>query len=303
MADRGEQTGLLCIEISYVKGTSNPERIFQTASKLIESLKSLDAVLSQTLDPSLETVLTLEDTERGSLRTWIGTKLKNVPEDALRSGEVKKLAGHYLNEARLKVVEWCDKHPKQQTIEDVKQLQEEIVQIASNSGISAIPAFKTPDAIQLLTSMEQMSRSQDRLSEQEKVEFIAFEGRSTISKDFELDATLRESLVVAEIIQSTTTMVLKIKRPDLLGEARWEFKHGNEPISAKIEDLEWLSRHHRRDPTAQVMAGDALKVTVVVAVTYDANRNVIDKNYRITKVIEIVPPDSTEQNDLFDHNR
>jgi hypothetical protein len=303
MADRDEETGLLCIEIRYVKGSSNPERIFQTASKLIESLKSLDVVLSKTLDPSLETILTLEDTERGSLRTWIGTKLRNVPEDALKSGEVKKLAGHYLNEARLIAIKWCDKHPKKQTIEDVKQLQEEIVQVASDSGLAAIPAFKTPDAVQLLTSMEQMSRSQDRLSEEEKIEFIAFEGRSILSKDFELDAALRESLVVAEVVQSVTTMILKIKRPDLLGEARWEFKHGNESISAKIEDLDWLSRNHRRDPTAQVMAGDALKVTVVVAVTYDTNRNVIDKNYRITSVLEIVPPDSTEQNDLFDHSR
>jgi AAA15 family ATPase/GTPase len=44
---------------------------------------------------------------------------------------------------------------------------------------------------------------------------------------------------VNETIVSEGEMILKIKKPDLLGNTPWLFKHGK-PIQAHIEDTEWL---------------------------------------------------------------
>jgi hypothetical protein len=294
------QDGLFCIEIKYERGSPSPERIFRATAEMIESLRALDDVLTVTLHPDVETVLTLEDTERGSLRTWLGTKLKNMPEDAVKNGEIKKFVGHYLNLARLKTLSWCEKHQSQQTAEDVVVLQGELVEIAKDAQLAQIPAYQAPNAARLLSSVERIARSLERLTEKDTVDFKSAEGVQRITGSFHLDPNLVESMVVHETIESRSKMLLKVKRPDFLGEAKWEFKHGADFMSAKIEDHDWLARNHARDPAAQVVAGDALRAEIVSKASYDVGGNVVEISHRIVKVLAVVPPETDTQRRLIE---
>lgn len=294
------QDGLFCIEIKYERSSPRPERIFRATAEIIESLRTLDDVLTVTLHPDVETVLTLEDTERGSLRTWLGTKLKNMPEDAVKNGEIKKFVGHYLNLARLKTLSWCEDHQSKQTAADVVVLQGELVEIAKDAQLAQIPAYQAPNAARLLSSVERIARSLERLTEKDTVDFKSAEGVQRISGGFHLDPNLVESMVVHETIESQSKMLLKVKRPDFLGETKWEFKHGADFISAKIEDHDWLTRNHARDPSAQVVAGDALRVEVVSRASYDVSGNVVEISHRIVKVLAVVPPETDTQRRLIE---
>lgn len=298
-AELTPQDGLFCLEIKYERGAQSPERIFHAAAEIIEALRGLDEVLINTLHPEFETVLTLEDTERGSLRTWLGTRIRNMPNQAVKDGDIKKFVGHYLNLARLRVLKWSEKHQTTQTSEDVVVLQGELVEIAKNADVAAIPAYQSPNAARLLSSVERIARSLEKLTEKETVDFKSIEGNQRVAGGFHLDPQLIDSMVVKETIESTACRLLKVKRPDLIGEAKWEFKHGHEAISAKVDDQQWLEKYHQRDPTAQVVPGDALRANVVSVARYDANGNVVDISHRIVKVLEIVPPDSSTQQSLI----
>jgi hypothetical protein len=55
-----------------------------------------------------------------------------------------------------------------------------------------------------------------------------------INKSFAVVPEALTDLLVKESLQSEAQMILLVKRPDFLGDARWEFRQGRLPIEAKI---------------------------------------------------------------------
>ncbi|MEB3283227.1 MAG: hypothetical protein VKK42_30335 [Lyngbya sp.] len=92
-------------------------------------------------------------------------------------------------------------------------------------------------------------------------------------------------------------MILKIKKPDYLGESKWEFKHEKRTINVKIQDLEWLSKFRNREVV--VAPGDAIKAIVEVISKYDFSGEVISIQYSIQKVLEVIPMPPESQLSLF----
>lgn len=83
-------------------------------------------------------------------------------------------------------------------------------------------------------------------------------------------------------------MVLKIKKPDYIGESKWIFKDGKRRIEAKIGDLEWLESFRSKDVI--IYPGTAIKAIVEVINKYDFSGELKSSQYTIKKVIEIIPP-------------
>lgn len=94
-------------------------------------------------------------------------------------------------------------------------------------------------------------------------------------------------------------MILKVKKPDFLGNSQWEFKHDNRIITARILDDQWLESF--RNGQVVIKPGDAIRANVLIEVNYGYDREVVSTNYRIITVDEVIdlnPP--TKQNALFD---
>ena len=92
-------------------------------------------------------------------------------------------------------------------------------------------------------------------------------------------------------------MILKVKKAEFLTDARWEFKHGNQTIPAKIHHTEWLKDYQAgRIP---VLPGDALQVVVRTEARYDHDMNLIRVSYDILTVIDVIRPDIGEQPTLL----
>ena len=106
-----------------------------------------------------------------------------------------------------------------------------------------------------------------------------------------------EDLLTAETIFSTSEMILKIKKPDYLGDSKWEFRHRKEAINARIEDAEWMNRFRNRE--IALKPGDSIKATVNIEVKYDFDREVTAVNHTITKIIEVIISKPNAQSNLF----
>jgi hypothetical protein len=79
-----------------------------------------------------------------------------------------------------------------------------------------------------------------------------------------------------------------VRRPDFLGEAKWEFRFERKPFSAKISDEKWLSDFHAG--SIDIRPGDALRVTLRETVTYDNNGEVMKEEREILVVADIIKP-------------
>jgi hypothetical protein len=80
-------------------------------------------------------------------------------------------------------------------------------------------------------------------------------------------------------------MVLKVRKPDYLGDSKWSFKHGSKTIEAKINDSEWLFKFKNREE--DIRPQDALVCDVTVTAKYDHDSNLISTTYEIVKVVKI----------------
>lgn len=92
-------------------------------------------------------------------------------------------------------------------------------------------------------------------------------------------------------------MILKVKKPDYLGESKWEFKYESRKLEAKIKDTIWLSDY--QSGKIDIRPGSSLRVSMNIIVKYDHDNEVISTQYEILQIIEIIPPIAYIQNELL----
>lgn len=89
---------------------------------------------------------------------------------------------------------------------------------------------------------------------------------------------------------------MKVKKPDYLGESRWEFHFENRTIEAKIRDMEWLDKFQSR--LVDVRPGDALKAKVVTEIRYSYEGDVLSTKYTLERVVDVIRYIPPKQIDL-----
>ena len=98
-------------------------------------------------------------------------------------------------------------------------------------------------------------------------------------------------LLIKESLTNDSELILKVKRPDYLGESMWDFKLGDHPVQAKIVDREWLQKF--QDRKIDVRPGDAIKAIVRQTIHYGYNAEIVYQHNEVLKVlnvITIIPP-------------
>lgn len=287
-----------CIEIDYAKGSRNPSRVFRAMSDLIEALQSLDATLVEPLAIKLEPVLLLEDIEAGSIRAWLAQKIEGIDDDSLKSGDYKKVIGSYLVKGKYAAVDFLNKKTEIASPADIEPLERELFALGEDAYVSRlIPTYTPVSRQRLLNDINKINNALEPLTDSDKVSFITNDGQET---HFNLSLSIApetiDELLTREAITSRLVMILKVKRPDFLGDAKWEFRYDKKPVIAKIADEQWLADYRAGKETLK--PGDALKAEVETTVKYGFEGDVIDTQHTILKVIEIIRPEPLEQGRL-----
>lgn len=273
------------IEIDFDKDSLDPARVFRAMSGLIDSFQTLDRSLAGSIDVSIQPVLMLEDIEAGSLKAWLRSALLSADDQALKSGEWKRIVGNYLVKAKYIVLRFLEDKEKLSNREDIARLQRELMTVAEETEVRWIPAYNPVPLPRLLGSIQSVNEAVGHLGQKDKAKFISEDGEANLNLTLQFSISEMEELLTSEIIPSDSIMILKVKKPDYLGESKWEFVFGR-GIEAKILDLEWLARFQNR--TEDVRPGDALRASVRTEVRYGYQGDVVGTSYSILKVIEVI---------------
>jgi hypothetical protein len=247
------------LEIDFDKNSSDPARVFRAMSGLIDSLQQLDRSLVGAIDVSIEPILMLEDIEAGSLKTWLREAIISADDQALKSGEWKKVVGHYLVKTKYIVLRFLESREKLSSREDITRLQQEIMTAAEETEIRRIPLYSPVPTSKLLGSIQSVNEALGQLGEKDKAKFISADGDANLNLTLHFSISEMEELLTSEVITNDSPMILKVKKPDYLGDSRWEFVF-ERAIEAKILDLNWLDQFQNRD--VDVRPGDALRALV-----------------------------------------
>jgi hypothetical protein len=135
------------------------------------------------------------------------------------------------------------------------------------------------------------------LSAGDSVSYLSSEPKTEFNRSFQVIPDALTDLLVRERITSETQMILVIKRPDFLGDARWEFRHDRRIFEARISDARWLTEF--RAGTVVIHPGDALRSVVLSTVRYGFDGEVVDSQHEIIRVDGVIHTLRPSQDNFF----
>jgi len=293
-----DEEDLVEIRIDFRQGEGDPARVFRAMTGLIESTQRLDEHFSTIISTRVRTTLVLQDIEAGSLRAKLKTIVEEIPDEALKKGETRKIVGHFLHKAKHKVIDWCSKRDQIKDRNEVKQLEADIHKLAGESDVKLLPAYAPVETGTLLSDITSINSSLEHLSEGEVATFNSAEGQSTYNPKLSIsDAVLRD-IITRESIVTEGERILKVKKPDYLGPSKWGFKYAGHLIEARVLDEKWLNDFQGRN--VGVQPGDSLRVILREELSYGYDSEIVHADYEIVKVLEVIPAPKFIQRELFD---
>lgn len=277
---------LIEIRIEFERGAGDPSRIFRAMAGLIESTQQLDSHLALSIGANVRTSLVLQDVEAASLKAKLKTIIEDLPDEALKNGEVKKVIGHYLFKAKHKLLDWCSERDKITNRKEVKHLEAELHKLAEESDIKLIPAYAQMETATLLSDINSVNNALDCLSQNDLATFTSPQGSSTYNPNLTVSPGIVQELITRETIPTEGVRILKVKKPDYLGNSKWGFKYGQHMIEAKVLDNDWVMKfqnnHHSLNP------GDSLKVILREEVAYGYDNEIVYAEYEVLEVLEVI---------------
>lgn len=276
-----------CIYIDFDKNTPEPSRIFKAMTELIDSFQEIDKTLVSLIDNKIDTVLLLEDIQAGSLKTWLKNVLTALDDEGIKNLNWKPLIGKYLVKAKYILLDMMNKRTTITDRKEIIQAQNDLLRLAEDTGVKRIPAYAPITPQKIIESLGKINGAIKNLSNKDKATYITNDDQEVrFNIEFNFVPEALEDLITKEVLEATIPMILKVKKPDYLGESKWEFKYENRIISAKIHDEEWLSKFQNRE--IDVRPGDSIRASVKQIAKYGYDFSVISISYEILKVVEII---------------
>lgn len=286
-----------CIKVDYEKGSKDPARVFRTASELISSFCDFDKILAKSVHSRIDPILLLEDVETGSIKIWLRNFIEDIDDEGIKNLDVKLIVGGYLVKAKYLAIDFLGGRTTITDRKELEVLQKNILDAAKETDVIHIPSY-TPIALpDLADGLGSISSALTHLSGGDKASIVTPYGEVGFNLEFRYAPKRIDELLTEDIMTSTSELIVKVKKPDYLGDSMWDLRHGHNTFPAKIQDFEWIGRFQGRE--LDIRPGDALRVLMEVTARYDKNGELIAQSYVVVKVYEIIPGNNQEQHELL----
>ena len=271
--------------VDFKKGEGPASRVFTATHEFIKACERLDRELVTSIDASIETVMVLEDIEARSLKTLFRNALRALDDQALKDLDWKPLVGQYLVRAKYMILRRMD---DEETPLSLPDLSREIQKIASETDVRHIPDYTPISPAALINGIRDFEGVKDHFVDGDKASMIMPDGEEV---NFNLSTRLDIDDIEAMAIKETQkiwapAMVLFVRKPDYLGMSMWDLRLGRRPLSAKIEDEEWLKEFQSRQ--VDVRPGDAIKCRVRIEMMYGHDNELINEKFYIERVLGVM---------------
>lgn len=286
------------VTVDFKKGESDPVAVFEGISALLEGFKAFDRVAIGSLDPQIEPIMVLEDVEASSITTWLRTKLRQTDDQAIRDLDWKKQVGSFAVKAKYRALEYLDRKVDAQEQGRIAQLRDDLYKLAQQPEFEHLSLFKAPIPLEeLVGPLDQIQDAKRLLERTGRVIVKTDEGEYEV----DLTSTKKPSEYLIEPDYTSTSgemdMYLLVRRPDYLGNAQWEFRHGKNAVNAHITDEEWLEKFRSGDEV--IVPGNSLYCRVSYEYKYDKTGGLVSQKYNVVKVYRIIAPSGPMQVTLW----
>jgi len=284
------------ITIDFERGTSDPVAVFTAMTKLLSGFKNVDKLILGATDPDLEPIMVLEDVEAASITSWVRNKVEAIDDMALKEFDIKQQVGKYAVKAKYRILRYLDQRVDHEEGARLEALREDLYKLATENPTAR--TLPLPNRIPLEDLAKPLDEIQDAKKLMGQNDRIIFKTEHD-SHELDIGSTKKPSKYVDSVAKDShgeMEMIITIRRPDMLGNAQWEFRHGNDPFYANIEDDEWLESLHKG--SVSITSGTGIECSVSYTYEYDDKGSLISKHHSVSKVHRVIPPDFSKQENM-----
>jgi hypothetical protein len=160
-------------------------------------------------------------------------------------------------------------------------------EIAQQTDVRHLPDYAPIHEGRLIASLDKIQDAKRILDSKDSLT-IDVDGKVY---EVNLESTWSPRDFIKEVAQTKETrsegeVILGIRKPDLLGEAMWQFSHGKAAISAKVTDEAWLKDFH--DRKVPLYSGDSMRCRVVFTYIYDERDELLEQKTEVIQVLEVL---------------
>jgi hypothetical protein len=288
-----EQIGEFCLEIRFEQNFERPDRVFRSLTGLIDACQALDHTLAESISATIQPLLILENVQAGSIKVWLRTALESLADDALKELNWRKAVGSYLVKAKYHVIKFLSDKPKITSRSELELLQKDLKQLAAETDVKHIASYEPVSLPKLLHNFEAVEAGVSHLTPHDSAFYEIKEGAVKVNPEFHVEPGTIERLLTRETIRNEIVAILKVKKPDYLGESMWQLVFEDRAIEAKVTDTDWLAKFQNRE--IDVRPGDSLRARFEVTVHYGFENQIIARHYAVLQVLEVVYAASSQQ--------
>jgi len=223
--------------------------------------------------------------------------LLDLPDEALRDVNLRQIIGHFLIKAKYTTIRWCEEKDTVDDIDEVRSLEDQINDLATETDVKQLPAYTPIDRKALLHHINQMSNVIRALEDQDSLEYRSRYGNSHFYGKLANSTEVITTVLTDEILVRRGRHVLKVKKPDYLGKSKWSVRHQGHSVDVKISDAQWLS--DSQNGLIPLQPSDSIRADMKEEIAYGYEGEVVHTWYEVEKVHEVIPGPSREQNTLF----
>lgn len=274
------------LTVNFAAGVKNPQRIFSAASECISALQACDQMLLKSFPTSIQPVFVLEQVESGSLKMWLRQLLEAVEDDALKNLDWKPAVGKYLVKGKyflLKSLEGKKGLPSQA---ELREISLGLHELAKESDALRLPAYSRVTEVSIADHARIISNALSRLEPGESISLDGDDGQAVIAAGFSVTDEDINKLLIEQTLENISELILMVRKPDFLGETKWDFRFNRRNLSVSIIDKDWLSSFQSGD--IDIRPGDALRVRMKEKVAYDLNGEVVSEEREIVQVVGVI---------------
>ena len=272
----------------------SPAQYFSGIAEVLEAMQVLDANLVAFILPSARTTQRLQQVTSGSIRTKIASIIEYIPDDVLRTGDWKRVCGHFLVDGRKAVLHWLRKEPK---VRDEAQLESLAIELDRLASVSESPVKPRRFSRRLLLSVVvRLIRGAQALPGKETVTAIINQERIVLPRNAEVTTAVVQSVAEAEVEPFEQEMRLLVKKPDMIGNSQWDFLDRGYVVRAKMSDTGWVDSYHKNQ--LALKPGDGIEARVRLTPKHGTSD--LAYNYEVVQVRNVIPSGITQQSMLFE---
>jgi hypothetical protein len=271
--------GEIGLVIEYQAGKARALDVLSGAMALVQAIDELDKALLSSIDTELEPVSILNDVQHSSLKMLLARALRKMPDDHLGGLEWKKWVGGLLVKGKYSLLQKLDA--------DAGEIERELVKLESDyKAAPSLIGYSPPKIKDVQNALQSVAKARD-----------VFENHSvTVETEYGDVSLTRIAIAPVEVVDATVanTVVnkgrefLKVRYPDMLGNAQWTVMRAGRVTRVDVLHQSWLDAYHQRE--FSILPGDSLDCSFEERVGYDSQQNEVERKISIIEVFAVISP-------------